>query len=441
MLLFYTKEISPRLNYIVDFFSQELFDEPIRITTDADYFRHYPGPRLNYSGKDFSESEFYLQAHPLLFQSDIRAQEINLLEVNLHKAFFACKGDFPFDVFAASFYLLSRYEEYLPHEKDSYGRFAHTGSLAFREGFLNQPLINCWLEQFKHALQQKFPELAFRHQQFNCLISYDIDIAYSYRCKGWQRNAGGLFRDLLQGKGAAFRERLQVLTGKTRDPYDCFEWLDALHLYCRVKPLFFFLVARKSSRYDKNSSPRARAFQELIEYYGTHYHVGIHPSWQSGDQHELLKEEKEWLEVICDQQIENSRQHYIRFTLPQDYRRLIEAGIRNDYSMGYGSINGFRASVCTAFFWYDLEKNCSTSLKLFPFCYMDANSLFEQKHSPTQAYEELIGYYQLIKKYRGSFIGIWHNHLLCEATELKGWRQMFEVFMRETVYWDAYSGE
>jgi hypothetical protein len=28
--------------------------------------------------------------------------------------------------------------------------------------------------------------------------------------------------------------------------------------------------------------------------------VGIHPSWQSGDDPRLLKEEKEWLEVVAE---------------------------------------------------------------------------------------------------------------------------------------------
>ena len=40
-----------------------------------------------------------------------------------------------------------------------YGRYAHENSLAFKEGFLNQPLINLWLKDFKDALKKKFPKL------------------------------------------------------------------------------------------------------------------------------------------------------------------------------------------------------------------------------------------------------------------------------------------
>jgi hypothetical protein len=441
MLLLYCHIISPRIKYIVDFFSKELFDEPITITTDVAAFKASAQPVLNYSETDFSEQEFFIHSTPLLFESGIRAQAVECFDVNFHKAFFETSGDFPFDIFAASFYLLSRYEEYLPHEKDEYGRYAHTNSLAFREGFLQLPLVNVWLKEFKNALQQKFPSIRFKRTNFKCVLSYDIDMAYSYLHKGFVRTAGGFARSIVKGEWSSVNDRWDVLQRKKQDPFDCFEWLDALHLYCRLKPYFFFLVAKKQTGYDKNTSPDVRSFKSLIEYYACSYKVGLHPSWQSGDDESLVKEEMEWLEVIADKKIIHSRQHYIRMTLPQTYRTLIKAGIQKDFSMGYGSINGFRASVCSSFNWYDLEKEETTPLLLFPFCFMDANSLYEQKNTPQQAYYELIQYYESVKKLHGIFITIWHNSILGTDPSFKGWRSMFELFMKETVYWDAYYDE
>ena len=137
MPLLYTHTTTPRLQYIVDFIGNELFDEAIAITTDEAYFKTSKQPRINYSAQEVSEDEFYIRNTGLLFETGIRAQTIECFEINFHKAFFETTGDFPFDIFAASFYLLSRYEEYLPHEKDAYGRYAHTNSLAFREHFLS----------------------------------------------------------------------------------------------------------------------------------------------------------------------------------------------------------------------------------------------------------------------------------------------------------------
>ncbi|RYZ36193.1 MAG: hypothetical protein EOP49_32830 [Sphingobacteriales bacterium] len=343
-----------------------------------------------------------------------------------------------FDIFAATFYLLSRYEEYLPHDKDEYGRYAHTSSLAYREGFLHVPLVNTWLQEFKLTLQVRYPAMRFKGRHFENVITYDIDIAYSYLCKGWLRNVGGTLRSIWNGDWNAVVERWAVLGGYRKDPFDCYEWLDALHLYCRLKPYYFFLVPKNNSEYDKNVSTSAKRFRELVEYYCATYNVGIHPSWQSGDDHSLLREEIEWLEVIGDKDIQASRQHYIRLTVPETYRRLIAAGIRKDFSMGYGSVNGFRASVSTPFTWFDLEKNEATSLTIYPFCFMDANAFYESKHTPSQAFDQLMMYYNSVKKVNGMLVTIWHNSILGTDKATAGWSRMFELFMKEMVYWDAY---
>lgn len=441
MLLLYSHTITPRLQYIVDFFSKELFEESIQLTTDGVYFKQFNGPKLNYSSEDFSESEFFITATSILFEDGIKPQVIECFEVNYQKAFFQTKGDFTFDILAASFYLLSRYEEYLPYEKDFYGRYAHTNSLAYKEGFLQIPLINYWLLDFKKALLQKFPGLVFKRQSFKYIPSYDIDIAYSYCQKGFLRNLGGFGRDILQHKWGKVKERWRVLQASEKDPYDSYEWLDALHLYCKVRPTYFFLVAQQQIGYDKNIPTSSSALQELIEYFARVYKVGIHPSWQSSvaSTGRVLKEEIEWLEVMLDKPVIYSRQHYIKLELPHTFRRLMECGIYKDFSMGYGSINGFRASIASSFYWFDLEKNENTTLKLFPFCFMDANSFYEQKLSTQQAYEELLMYYSTIKKLNGLFITIWHNHFLGTDKLFVGWKDIYELFMRENIYWDAYS--
>src|SRR5450432_3758505 len=120
MLLIYCHTITPRLQYIVDFISNELFNEPITFTTDAESFRIAKVPRLNYSDNDFSEEEFYIKPTPLLFETGIQPQPIKCFEADYHTAFFQTTGDNSFDLLAASFYLLTRYEEYLPHQKDEY---------------------------------------------------------------------------------------------------------------------------------------------------------------------------------------------------------------------------------------------------------------------------------------------------------------------------------
>ena len=193
------------------------------------------------------------------------------------------------------------------------------------------------------------------------------------------RSAGGLIQSIVKGDWLRCRERITTLRGKQKDPFDTYGWMNQLHEKYQLKPHYFFLLAERTGRYDKNISPRQKALQNLVKDHVIRYPVGIHPSWRSGDEKTLLKKEIETLEELTGNKVLSSRQHYIRFTLPETFRRLIDHGIKLDFSMGYGSINGFRASVASPFYWYDLEKGKQTPLLLFPFCYMEANSFYEQR--------------------------------------------------------------
>ena len=220
--------------------------------------------------------------------------------------------------------------------------------------------------------------------------------------------------------------------GNLKDPFDCYDWLNTIHKKYQLEPTYFFLVAEKNGEFDKNIMPHNDAMWKLVKKHTALYEIGIHPSWQSNAKVSLLKTEMEWLaEMSGIKHITVSRQHYIKFSLPQTYRTLIEAGIHDEFSMGYGSINGFRASVASSFYWYDLEKEAQTSLRIHSFCFMDANSYYEQKQHAEQAYEELMHYYNVCKAVNGTLITIWHNNFLGTANEFRGWREMYSTFIAQ----------
>ena len=123
-MIVYSSSITHRLRYICDFIGNQLIGKPFQLTDRKVEFLDFRGLRINYSAEKITEDEFSLQPHSLLFDQGIKPQVVDCFEVNGQKAFFKTSGDFPFDIFAATFYLLSRYEEYLPHQKDMYGRYA-----------------------------------------------------------------------------------------------------------------------------------------------------------------------------------------------------------------------------------------------------------------------------------------------------------------------------
>ncbi len=436
-MLFYSDHKSPRLDYVLDLVSNEIFNEPFVHTDDQTAYISYLGNKLNYSDKGISDQEFYIRPHTILFETGVRKQPVTCFDFSGRPAFFQTEGDYPFDIFAAVFFLVSRYEEYYSFQPDKYGRYPHQASLAFKENFLDIPLINYWLEDFKKALGRKFPDLIFKMKDFKFIPSYDIDIAYSYKHKGMKRNLGGFCRDLANGRWNALLDRWDVLFNKKKDPFDSYEWLDSLHLYCRTRAYYFFLMAKKQTGVDKNINPDKTALQSLISYHAGGYTVGIHPSWQSGDEEAVLMEEVDSLSAITGAPVKYSRQHYIRMKLPQTYRWLTDVGVDKDFSMGYGAVNGFRASIASSFYWYDLLAERKTTLMLFPFCFMDATSFYEHQLTPKEAFSELMDYYRKIKQVNGLMVTIWHNHFFGTDPMFAGWKEVYEVFLRDQIYWDT----
>ncbi len=427
MLLIYSKKSSVRLQYICKFIFEEILHTAYSITTHQDGFAAFDGIKINYSNNVFSGTEYHIIPHTLLFEENIQPQILDCFETEQGKAFFKTPGgSHPFDIFAATFFLLSRYEEYLPHNKDFYGRYAHENSLAHKEGFLNTPLINYWVKSFSEKLKIRHPEIIFKQSAFQFVPTYDIDIAWSYKAKGLLRNIGGFLK-------RPSASRIATLAANKKDPYDSYGLLDEIHKANNLSPIYFFLVARQNGQYDRNILPANKGLQNLIKQHADKYNIGLHPSWKSNDAMSILEDEKITLQNIAAQKIVRARQHYIKFNLPGGYQRLLKAGIFNDYSMGYGSINGFRASVASSFYWYDLSVEKITALRIHPFCFMDANCFYEQQLPAADSFNELVHYFRECKNVGGTFISIFHNNFLGTDKIFAGWPELYQKFISQVL--------
>jgi hypothetical protein len=427
-VIVYSHTLTPRLHYIIKFLA-DYFQHPFKLTANELAYTESTDFKINYSHQRMVDGELYINPHILLFETEKRKVTTKCFQQNGYTAFFETSGDVHFDLFAATFYLISRYEEYLPHQKDQYGLFAHQQSVAFKEGFLQQPLVNIWLEDFRRLLKEKFADIDLPDNRFQFLPTYDIDIAWAYKYKGFKTHSGAVLNSVFKGRLGAARERIRVVKGKVQDPYDAYEWMEQLHHQYALHPVYFFLVAEERGKYDRNIDIYVPEFQQLIKHIAGNNTIGVHPSWCSGEHKAQLPKEKKWLETISHQPIHSSRQHYLRFDLPHTFERLLECGIKHEYSMGYGSVNGFRASIATPYNWYDLAKEEATTLLVHPFCFMDAVAKVDEDLTPEQAFDALLYFYTAIKEVNGTMITIWHNHYLGTATEYEGWREVYERFI------------
>lgn len=403
----------------------------ISFTDNIDVFEKSDEIKINYSTSKLNSGLFF-QSSSILFETGIKEQNINVFQFEGHECFFdvAKDAEFPFDPFAASFYLISRYEEYLPHIKDDHERFLASESLAFQNNFLDKPLVNVWINEIAKRIEKKHDSFKFPKRNFKFISTIDIDNAYAYKYKGFIRIIGGLVKSLF--KEGNFTERLNVIFGKSTDPYDTFDYQLEIHKKHNISPIYFFLLGDYALN-DKNTPTKNKTFQSLIKSISDYYEVGIHPSYASNKNVETLTKEIKRLQTITHRNTTKSRQHFLKLNLPSTYRNLIDNDILEDYTMGYAEKSGFRASICSPYYFYDLDTEVETKLQLFPFTVMEATYQYYENSTPEKTINRIIELMGKVKDVNGTFISVWHNESLSDIGIWKNWKIVYEKMLKESI--------
>jgi hypothetical protein len=222
-----------------------------------------------------------------------------------------------------------------------------------------------------------------------------------------------------------FMQRARVLAHMEKDPYDTYDFQFELQKKYKFRSIYFFLLGEYGLN-DKNVPPESRKFRSLIKSIADYAEAGIHPSYGSNKKPERLKKEVAELSRILKREVTRSRQHFLVLRLPETYRRLIELDITDDYTMGYALQVGFRASICTPFYFYDLDNEQATNLKIHPFAVMDATLKYYMKVPPQEAMNHILPLIKEVKAVHGDFVSLWHNESMSENKIWAGWRKVYE---------------
>lgn len=401
-ILIYTETISPRIRYIFDFILNEFSGFEFEFTSDKTVFIQSEYPKVNYSEERISNG-VHLISDEFMFENEI-SDKVKFEDLN---------------PIGKCFYALSRYEEYLPFEKDIHGRFSG------KEKVYKTPFIDQWVLDFQEELKLKYPCLEFKKRRFELILTCDVDQAWKYKHKGLKRTLGAFAKDLFQLNFKEFQTRKRTISGKIKDCFDTFDFFKSLLHTKSIEPkmIFFWLMA-DYDKFDKNNPVNNLHFQNKIREVSEWAESGIHPSYASNLNPEKLKTEIGRLEKITGKKIRKSRHHYLKLNFPGTYQNLITNGIMEDYTLAYADETGFRAGTCTPFFWYDLTEEKQTGLKIHPFCAMDVAMRNYMKLSTQEATEELQRLKSEIRKVNGQMIVLFHNSNF--HGEWEGWGKVFE---------------
>lgn len=429
MLLFYCERITPRIRYVVKWIMHELNCE-VSFTESRIEYLAFRGAGIAYTNSKMEE-ESGLQIFPSGFMEAHGVKQFVPTQRRTENGFhlFPDDSELQFDILSAVFYLISRYEEYLPFEPDRYGRFRASDSIAYRNEFLQVPIVDTWINGLGDLLQEKFSQLKIERPHFRTLFTYDIDVAFKYLGRGAGKSLLAAGRDMLRGKWKEVIERRRVLQGRKSDPWDVYKWIKKELNTAGIEGIFFFLTAG-GTQYDHNVDVSRNEIKDRIFTHAEMaIEVGIHPSFRSSEIKGLTVKEKKGLEKYLARTVTSSRQHFLKFRLPDTYRELSECGIVRDFSMAFPEIPGFRAGTSRPFPFYDLLKEQETSLMIYPSCWMDATYINYGNQSADKAEKEALGLLEAVKAVGGYFIPIFHNNVL----EDKRYRNIHHLLLTNIV--------
>lgn len=331
------------------------------------------------------------------------------------------------DIVAATFFMLSRWEETVISTRDQHGRFPATASVAYKQGFLDHPIVDEYALVLQAWLKTLLPGWSPQMLPFSVKLSHDIDHVLEF--PSLYQGMRIMARDLLKRHSpskAAYTLRIlfaQPFVPERSPVLQKIDELAAISEQHGFTSAFYFMTAESGlydSGYDSASQPVRRYIDDLRS---RGHEIGFHPGYWTLDDPERFATEKARMDAILGQQQYGGRQHFLRFRTPGTWRMWEQMGLTYDATLGYGDYEGFRCGTCHPFHPFDIEQDRQLDLLEIPLIVMDTTLKEYRGLTPEQGEERILALAQRCQQVNGVFTLLWHNSSLLGAWE--PWAAMY----------------
>lgn len=430
MICIYTDKYTNRLKYVVDHIFKRILGQSVNIINKVeDLPTLSASPLIVYSETLKVKGAMHIVPNGLLFKKGVRQYNIEMSQWEGEKIFFTTEGgDIPFDIFSASFYLLSRYEEYLPIEEnfDSKGNFLSEKSLAYKEGFLEEPIIDIWVYKLEEKLKSLYTNYNFsKEKKFRFLPVISVNAPYRYRTYSILGNLFRLSKKIIEMDWSNFRKQLRVLLRIDQDPYCNVDKIVEIHNRNSLRPLFALGVSNK--KWYKR--PIYFAYSTYKKVLCRNYQIALYASEFAMYSASHLKFEQKYLSNIFKMRVVLNLSSSSDFNISKLYRNLSTSKVKEDFSMSYSDRVGFRVSTCTPFRVYDLnhEEYYKIEVHSVPLSDWSAKNM---KLTRDEFIMSMVKIANTVKKLDGELAIVYHNDTFVESTTWKGWSSAYEYIIR-----------
>jgi len=321
------------------------------------------------------------------------------------------------DMFSACFFMLTRWEEYVNKNRDSHNRFPATQSLAYKEGFLDRPIVNELIEDLKKQLLELDNSLVLKEKKFELVLTHDVDELYMW--KSWKHVFRVAVGDIVKRKSISLAfervaEYFLIKREKINDPFDTFDWLMDKSEAIGVKSRFYFMSGGVTS-HDNNYKVNEAKSLELIQKIKDRGHIiGFHPSYNAYNDIKQFKKEKDLLEKTTELTITEGREHYLRFEVPTTWQIWEDNGMSVDSTCGYADREGFRCATGDEFSVFNILTREKLKLKERPLVFMDDNHHSYNDITFDESFKKVKKLIDYAREYNMKITLLFHNSIFTD---------------------------
>ena len=296
------------------------------------------------------------------------------------------------DIVYNTFFFTSRAEELVNKKRDEHGRFAARFSSLSDKSRLQIPRVDEYARLVLKQLELPLPEPGFGH----IYLTHDIDAISLYR--SLRGTLGGISR-------GEWKRVWQAWCNIYKDPYYTFPWLLEQESRVPKAEVIYFVKRTKGKGYDYPQYCLKGLDYKRLKHMLRHNnaYLGVHGSYY-GDIPKI-----EYSRMF--------RAHYLRCSIDR-MQQLVDAGYRDDFSMGFADAAGFRLQTSRSVRWINPKTYQLTDLTLHPLTVMDCtlSNANYMNLTEDEAYflcERLI---EKVKLHHGDLCLLWHNSVLTNET-------------------------
>jgi hypothetical protein len=294
------------------------------------------------------------------------------------------------DWLAEIFEWLSCADDYSCKRRDAVGRVSFAASYIGRHR-LNprKPYAAVAMAFLQKAIARVKPQVSIGPQcplasaKHVVINTHDVDFLPTHAMASCFRLAKNALISLsLYRSGGVAAQQTKRAVGVAfgaRDPLDQINLLFHQERKRQVTASYYFLCRRGHRRDGNYSLNQASTLIRNLQERGE-MEVGVHGSYCCMDQPDGLAAEFDQMRELGLDPI-GSRQHWLRFTIPQLLRSIERSGAAYDASLGWPDRSGFRAGACFAFPPYDFEHEAPANFLEIPLALMDRAALVSANHN------------------------------------------------------------